>query len=192
MSCQAECDAQANCSGVEWYESGWNKSKCHLMLTGWGSNRATAGQVQGRRWKDAVCYVKNDCDQSSRIEMTDPEQSSNTPYNVREAGNALDGQAKSIIHTENNSSGWWTAGFNGADYVVESVKIQNRPDGFGNRLGNATVEVDGQPCGTVAATTVDGAWYTVTCTNPILGRNIKVTSVANTPLHFAEIRAFGK
>jgi hypothetical protein len=97
------------CSGVEWYNSGWNRSKCHLLLTGWGSNKASGGQTKGRRWQDAVCYVKNDCKAASRIEMTDPEQSSNTSYNVREAKNALDANERSIIHTDNKRSGWWTA-----------------------------------------------------------------------------------
>jgi hypothetical protein len=34
-------------------------------------------------------------------------------------------------------------------------------------------------------------WYTVTCAKPIIGRTIKVTSKAGTPLHFAELRVFG-
>jgi hypothetical protein len=47
--CQMECDSKAQCGGVEWYNSGWNGSKCHLMLTGWGGNKATKG-YSGGRW----------------------------------------------------------------------------------------------------------------------------------------------
>jgi hypothetical protein len=44
--------------------------------------------------------------------LINAEQSSNTSYNVREAKNALDGKEDSIIHTDNEKSGWWTAKFN--------------------------------------------------------------------------------
>jgi len=124
--------------------------------------------------------------------MTDAEQSSNTSYNVREAKNALDSNEKTIIHTDNNKSGWWTAKLEGGAYAVEKVSMKNRPDGWGYRLGSATVEVDGKLCGKVTPKTVQGAWYTVKCAKPIIGRSVKVTSKDKTPLHFAEIRAFGK
>jgi hypothetical protein len=68
----------------------------------------------------------------------------------------------------------------------------NRPDGWGDRLGDAEVEVDGKLCGKVQSQTVQGKWYTVECAKPIIGDKIKVTSKANTPLHFAEFRAFGQ
>lgn len=48
-ACQAECNKNIQCSAVEWYESGWNRSKCHLLITGTGSNKA-AGGSQGRQW----------------------------------------------------------------------------------------------------------------------------------------------
>lgn len=57
--CQDECDSKAVCGGIEWYESGWNGSKCHLMLTGWGVNKAAAGYTGGM-WQDAQCYVRED------------------------------------------------------------------------------------------------------------------------------------
>jgi len=45
--CKMECDSKDQCGGVEWYESGWNGSKCHLLLTGWGVNKASAGSTGG-------------------------------------------------------------------------------------------------------------------------------------------------
>lgn len=117
--------------------------------------------------------------------MEAPEQSSNTSYNVREAKNALDGNEKTIIHTDNNKSGWWTAKFTGGTYAVERIAFKNRKDGWGHRLGGSTVEIDGKLCGKVTAKTVAGAWYSVKCAKPILGRSVKVTSKDKTPLHFA-------
>jgi hypothetical protein len=124
--------------------------------------------------------------------MIDAEQSSNTSYNVREAKNALDGNERSIIHTANKKSGWWTAKFNGGNFEIDSVKLKNRPDGWGHRLGDSTVEIDGKLCGKVSTKTVNGAWYAVKCAKPILGKTVTITSKAKTPLHFAEIRVFGK
>lgn len=117
--------------------------------------------------------------------MINPKQSSNTSYNVREARNALDGNQKTIIHTDNKKSGWWTAQFQNGSYSVERVSIRNRPDGWGYRLGDATIKIDGKVCGKVTSKTVQGAWYTVKCASPIVGRSIMVESKANTPLHFA-------
>jgi hypothetical protein len=57
--CQRECDLKAMCGGIEWYESGWNGSKCHLLLTGWGGNKASKGKIGGQ-WQDAECYVRED------------------------------------------------------------------------------------------------------------------------------------
>jgi hypothetical protein len=68
----------------------------------------------------------------------------------------------------------------------------NRPDGWGDRLGDAEITVDDKVCGAVQSETKQGVWYTVTCEYPIIGKSIKVTSKADTPLHFAEFRAFGK
>lgn len=123
--------------------------------------------------------------------MTDAEQSSNTSYNVREAKNALDGNEKSIIHTDNKKSGWWSAKFKEGAFKVNEVKFMNRPDGWGKRLGDTSVEIDGKFCGKVQSQTVQGKWYTVKCEKPIIGKTVKVTSKANTPLHFTEFRAFG-
>jgi len=160
------------------------------LITSNGGNKAAAGS-EGRQWQDGVCYVKNDCDAKYRIEMYEPVQSSNTSYNVREAANALDGSEKSIIHTENKQSGWWKAKFKDGSFKVNQVKLLNRPDGWGARLGAATVEIDGKVCGQVQKETKQNVWYTVVCSKPIIGRTIKVISQAQTPLHFAEIRAFG-
>lgn len=162
-------------------------------MLGWNKNgRTTGGQTKGRRYKDAICDVKNDCNSQNRVKLVDADQSSNTTYNVRGAKNALDAQEDSIVHTENKKSGWWSANFKDGTMRVESVKILNRPDGWGDRLGDSDVEIDGKLCAKVQSGTVQGKWYTVTCDKPVIGKKVKVISKENTPLHFAEIRVMGK
>ena len=57
-ACMQECDAQGEkCSAMEWYDSGWNGSKCHLVLDKDGQGSATTFK-QGNRWQDAECYIK--------------------------------------------------------------------------------------------------------------------------------------
>ena len=56
-ACGRECDNQGECSGFEWYDSGWNGSKCHLMLNKDGKGAATTYK-RGDRWQDAQCYIK--------------------------------------------------------------------------------------------------------------------------------------
>jgi hypothetical protein len=126
------------------------------------------------------------------VTLSEPVQSSNTSYNVREAGNAIDGDETSIMHTDNERPGWWSAKFQEGTYKVNQVKFLNRPDGWGHRLGDSIVEIDGKVCGTVQSETVQNVWYDVYCETPILGRSVKVISKEGTPLHFAEIRVFGE
>jgi hypothetical protein len=75
---------------------------------------------------------------------------------------------------------------------VKEVKLMNRPDGWGDRLGDSEIEVDGKLCGKVQSATKQGAWYTVECEKPVIGKSVKVISKENTPLHFAEIRVHGE
>jgi len=51
--CKSICQSFSDCSAIEWYNSGWDGSKCKLML---GSNPATHGS-SGGRWQDAECHV---------------------------------------------------------------------------------------------------------------------------------------
>lgn len=111
---------------------------------------------------------------------------------MREAGKAIDGDEASIQHTDNEVNGWWSAKFQEGTYKINQVKFLNRPDGWGGRLGDTTVEIDGKLCGTVQSSTVQNVWYDVDCETPILGRSIKVISKEGTPLHFAEIKVYGE
>ena len=54
IACQSECSQRLKCSAIEWYESGYEGSKCKLIVS---EKPATQGMVKPR-WHDAVCYVK--------------------------------------------------------------------------------------------------------------------------------------
>lgn len=57
-ACMRECDTQGEkCTAIEWYDSGWGGSKCHLMLNKDGKG-ATTTYKRGKRWQDAQCYIK--------------------------------------------------------------------------------------------------------------------------------------
>jgi len=37
------CEANEKCSATEWYEAGWEGSKCYHMNLGWKEDRAVRG-----------------------------------------------------------------------------------------------------------------------------------------------------
>ena len=55
------------------------------------------------------------------MNLIEPKQSSNTSYNVREAGNAIDGDEATMIHTNNDIEEWWSAKFEEGTYTVNQV-----------------------------------------------------------------------
>ena len=54
LKCKDECKKKQTCSAIEWYHSGWDGSKCKLIL---GAIPATQGKT-GPRWQDARCFIK--------------------------------------------------------------------------------------------------------------------------------------
>ena len=58
--CANACAKKPMCSAVEYYQRGWDGSRCFHMLTGmvW-EERAMRGS-KGKLWRDAVCYTKNE------------------------------------------------------------------------------------------------------------------------------------
>ena len=56
-SCKRECNLKPKCSAIEWYDSQWGGSECHLML---GDVPSVKGS-DGARYNgsdDAICYIK--------------------------------------------------------------------------------------------------------------------------------------
>jgi len=52
------CEADKNCSGVEWYQLKWQGTSCFHMLNGWKENRAVKGST-GAQWRDAKCLTRH-------------------------------------------------------------------------------------------------------------------------------------
>ena len=54
VACMLQCDAKPECTAIEWYDSGWDGSKCKLML----DKIPAATHKSGNRWKDTECFIK--------------------------------------------------------------------------------------------------------------------------------------
>ena len=52
--CRSECNLKPQCSAIEWFESGWDNSKCKLILT---NTPASTGSTESRL-EDASCHIK--------------------------------------------------------------------------------------------------------------------------------------
>jgi len=79
--------------------------------------------------------------------------------------NAYGGKGKhyKFSHTKGGAKGWWEGSWGNQYFLVTEVKILNRKDCCGDRLASSKVEVDGELCGTLPASTQNGKWYTVKC-----------------------------
>jgi hypothetical protein len=80
--------------------------------------------------------------------------------------------------------------FNGPS-VVDRVRIRNRRDCCGGRLARTKVYVSNQYCGSVQNGTRNGQWYTVKCSRPMMGNQIKLVTVQRTYLSITGIEAYG-
>merc|ERR1719461_101034 len=52
-ACAAQCTASSDCSGFEWYASGWNGVSCYRIP----QQPAAAQASTGSRWRDSECWV---------------------------------------------------------------------------------------------------------------------------------------
>lgn len=57
-SCLGACAKNPKCSAGEWYNKGWNGSKCYHILTGFAKDRAVKADT-GKRWRDAQCFTRS-------------------------------------------------------------------------------------------------------------------------------------
>lgn len=55
--CMEACTSNPKCSAVEWYEKGWQGTRCYHVNQGWLDQRATKAMPK-RRWRDAECYTR--------------------------------------------------------------------------------------------------------------------------------------
>lgn len=86
---------------------------------------------------------------------------------------------------------WWSADFDTTRSVTE-VRILNRRDCCGERLGGSTVYIDDVLCGTIPGSTSTASTYTVTCTTPLSGSSITIRqNTTYTALQLANVEVWG-
>jgi len=73
----------------------------------------------------------------------------------------MDGNSDTIAHTGIGVGQWWSANFESGETSVAGVSILNRADCCGDRLREAEVLIDGNVCGSLPDTTVEGTWYEI-------------------------------
>jgi hypothetical protein len=84
---------------------------------------------------------------------------------------------------------WWRANF-GQNETIAKVRILNRRDCCGDRLGGTIVTIGNQECGRVPMGTKNGQWYTVTCSSPVTGDRIELKTTQNTYLSISGIEVW--
>jgi len=85
---------------------------------------------------------------------------------------------------------WWNADFGGA-FSVGKVRIQNRKDCCGARLGGTRVLIGDKECGRVPNGPKNGQWITVQCAQPITGTSVRLITTQNTWLQINAIEVYG-
>jgi hypothetical protein len=73
---------------------------------------------------------------------------------------------------------------------VGRVRILNRKDCCGNRLGGVKVYVDETYCGQVQPNTRNGQWYEVKCSKDILGEKVRLVMTKNDYLSISGFEAY--
>jgi len=54
-----QCEANPQCSAIEWYAAQWHGSSCYHMNLGFDKDRAVRGS-SGVQWRDAKCLVRKE------------------------------------------------------------------------------------------------------------------------------------
>lgn len=75
-------------------------------------------------------------------------------------------------------------------YWIDRVRILNRRDCCGGRLGGTEVFVGGEKCGQVQGGTKNGQWYEVKCSKPLFGQKIKIVTTQKTYLSISGFEAY--
>jgi hypothetical protein len=84
---------------------------------------------------------------------------------------------------------WWSAEFQNPEWIWQ-VRIMNRRDCCGDRLGGVSVMIDNDECGRVPMGTKNGKWYTVKCSRPLQGKNLRLITTRNEYLSISGIQAY--
>ena len=83
------------------------------------------------------CYSDIDWNGFDLIDLFHPQTSSNMDLNKYKPEYGMDGNSKTCCHTLDGVGQWWAAKFSGGIFYVTMVKLQNRGNGLGYRLGSS-------------------------------------------------------
>jgi hypothetical protein len=116
----------------------------------------------------------------------------NKPYSTGsyKADWALRPGATHTAITTNVVGAFWKAEFTGGSQMIEKVRIRNRHDCCGNRIAGTKVTISGQLCGTLPSLG-NGAWYTLTCSKPLVGTEIQLTTTRADYLQINAVEPYG-
>jgi len=71
--------------------------------------------------------------------------------------------------------------------LVDTVRILNRFNCCGDRLGGTSVSIGDQHCGKVPEKTEQNKWYDIKCEKPIAGKQVELRTNKNTYLNISGI-----
>jgi len=72
-SCMQQCEANPQCSAIEWYEAKWKGSSCFHFNQGFGKNRAVKGAT-GPQWRDAKCLTRKEAHVTVEEELEEEDE----------------------------------------------------------------------------------------------------------------------
>jgi hypothetical protein len=126
------------------------------------------------------------------MEFTDVTMSSSYENNRFPALNAVTDNG-SFIHTDKGVGQFWKGIFAEGAHTITQVRIKNRGDFCSECLSGAEIFIGAQLCGKIPAipTNRGGKWYTLECSNALIGGSVKVVTTTEHYLHFSQIEVYG-
>jgi len=150
--CTKACDTNSKCHAVEWTQTG---SLCHYW------EKITNAD------NELIDFYKGNGDVNEKLTLRNPKVSSGTG-----AAAALDGDSGTYFETNGGLDEDFEAGIEGGYREVTKVRIKNRANTGGEKLGNAIVNIGTMRCGAIEATPASGAWIEVACAAGVFGDKV--------------------
>ena len=76
--------------------------------------------------------------------------------------------------------------------MITEIKVKNRYDCCGERFSGVQFYVSGQVCGTAPEKTLTATWYTIKCSKPLLGKEVKLVMMKKNYLSLSGLEVTGK
>ena len=71
------------------------------------------------------------------------------------------------------------------------VRVRTRHDCCGSRARSNAITISGVSCGNMPSSVSSNTWYTVTCSTPLWGTNVRVTDNNNSWSNLGEVEVYG-